>query len=554
LSAVALAALVGQVAARTEQMAGVKVPGEVLASPGGATVLVVAPGERQAYWRELIARLDQQESVETRTYAPAHFAISDVAQLVRQTIGDGPRLVEDQLTGSLVITATPTQHSAIDDIMTRLAAVPEAVRRPVRAFKVRNRSARDMLTVLESLLAAGALGAAAEEAPEGTARLEDLRRTDAPATLLPGPPGTAPAPHAPIVAPASGVEPPAEGPRPAPAAIADAPASIRSRDQRGRASPARAGPAPDSAPPLSLAADESTSTIIAVGEPRLLDQLGRLIRTLDVRQPQVMLEVLMVSLSDSDALSLGVEIQKELDLEADARGSLASLFGLGLSSPGAPATPGSGFTGLVLSPGNFSVLLRALETLNRGRTVSMPRLLVNNNEAGTFNSILQQPYANTILSNTSTATTFGGTSNAGTQASIRPQIAEGDHLVLEYSISISSFVGSAGGSNLPPPRQENSLESVVTIPDGFTVVLGGLELTSDTSSVSQVPLLGSIPILGEAFKSRDLSTSRSRFFVFIRANVLRNTGFEDLKHLGTVAAQDAGVGDGWPEVGARVIR
>src|SRR6185295_6240719 len=61
-------------------------------------------------------------------------------------------------------------------------------------------------------------------------------------------------------------------------------------------------------PPLSLAADTATNTLLAIGEPRLLAQLDLLVRRLDVRQPEVMLEVMVVTLNESETLDLGVEL------------------------------------------------------------------------------------------------------------------------------------------------------------------------------------------------------------------------------------------------------
>ena len=152
-----------------------------------------------------------------------------------------------------------------------------------------------------------------------------------------------------------------------------------------------------------------------------------------------------------------------------------------------------------------------------------------------------------------TTTSFAGFEDAGTKISIRPQIAEGDHLVLQYSLSLSSFVGSAAGG-VPPPRQQNEVTSVATIPDGHTVVVGGLELVSNSDGASQVPLIAKIPLLGELFKNRGTSLSTTRFYVFIRATVLRDQGFEDLKYLSGTARSQAGIDDGWPVVEPRVIK
>jgi len=137
---------------------------------------------------------------------------------------------------------------------------------------------------------------------------------------------------------------------------------------------------------------------------------------------------------------------------------------------------------------------------------------------------------------------------------IRPQIAEGDHLALQYQVSLSSFTGAASDPSLPPPRQQNRVQSVATIPDGYTVLVGGIELNTENRAETRVPLLGALPVIGEVFKSRSRNEGRQKFYVFIRANVLRARGFEDLKYVSDLSAAETGVEDGFPEVEPRVIR
>jgi general secretion pathway protein D len=200
------------------------------------------------------------------------------------------------------------------------------------------------------------------------------------------------------------------------------------------------------------------------------------------------------------------------------------------------------------------VLVRALETLSRGRALNIPKVLVANNKQALLTSVLQQPVLSTNASQTVATTSFSGTQDAGTVVSVTPQIAEGDHLLLDYSVEISNFVGDSASPSLPPPRQQNQLKSVVTIPDGFTVAVGGLQLQGDIEGISQIPFIGDIPVLGEAFKSRSVTRTRSKFYVFIRANILRQGGFEDLKYASERAAREAGVDDGFPVVEPQVIR
>ncbi len=305
-----------------------------------------------------------------------------------------------------------------------------------------------------------------------------------------------------------------------------------------------------------MTVDEGTNTLIAIGPQRQLDQIAALLEIIDVRQSQVMLEVLLVSLTEGQSQDLGIELAGLISAQG-TQIALASLFGISGILPSdttAAVGGGSGGTAVILDPGDFSAVIRALETVNDGRSLSIPRILVNNNESGSFNSVIQEPFSSTNASDTVATTSFGGTQDAGTTVSIRPQIAEGDHLVLEYSVSLSSFTGESADPSLPPPRQQNNLSSVATIPDGYTIAVGGIELTTEAEAVSKTPILGDIPGLGALFRSTSTSASRSRFYVFIRASVLRHQDFEDLKYASDQNAAEAGIDAGWPEVQPRVIR
>ena len=98
------------------------------------------------------------------------------------------------------------------------------------------------------------------------------------------------------------------------------------------------------------------------------------------------------------------------------------------------------------------------------------------------------------------------------------------------------------------------LQSVVSLPDGFTIVVGGLEVETESEAVSRVPLLGSIPFLGHLFRNQSKSTTKNRFFVFIRCTVLRRSNFEDLKYLSEGSLDEAGLDDSWPRMEPRIIR
>jgi len=490
--------------------------GELVPDEDERSVYVIAPPDEVAGWRTILSRLDQPRPIETITYAASGVDAAQLAASIERTIvaesdvDQAPRVIADDLTGSVFVTGTAAQHDRIRELLGRLAEAPEPIRRPSRTIRLTNRDAAEVLAVLQSLIAAGMLDEPSSGAPAGGQSAAQRIGVDS------------------LAAGAGSEYPDVE--------TAQLNASSRSS--------------------LQLSADPATNTILAIGGPEELARLEGLIDDLDVRRPQVLLEVLIISLSESDSLDLGVEIEKLIDGPNDTIGKLASLFGLtstGVGSAGI-ADRGAGFTGIVLNPGDFSVVVRAIKTLNQGRSLSMPKVLVASNEQASISSVLEQPYTTINASDTVATTAYGGSSPAGTEVSVRPQIAEGDHLRLEYSVSLSAFVGEAADASVPPPKQQNTIDSVATIPDGYTIAVGGIELETEGDAETGIPLLSDVPVLGEAFKNRSRSGSRSRFYVFIRPTILRDRDFEDLKYLSDLDVSGVGVGDGWPRVEPRLIR
>lgn len=114
-----------------------------------------------------------------------------------------------------------------------------------------------------------------------------------------------------------------------------------------------------SLPDLSINVDKGTNSIIAMAEPRMLTQIQKLIELIDLRQPQVMLEMTLVSLSEQDAMNLGIELEKVGLFDGDSY-QISSLFGLAGGTAGnRTAGDSRGLTSPVLNPGDFSVVLRA---------------------------------------------------------------------------------------------------------------------------------------------------------------------------------------------------
>jgi general secretion pathway protein D len=297
-----------------------------------------------------------------------------------------------------------------------------------------------------------------------------------------------------------------------------------------------------------VTADPNTNTIIVIGAPSVQRTYDELIRHLDKRRPQVLIECTLVSIDTSNDFSLGVEIAAKSGWD---NRELITFTRFGLSTLGKSAhlqlIPGTGFNGVLISPDVADVVVQALSRNGRSRVVSAPRILVNDNATGTLTSISEAPYTsiNTAVGTIST-TSFAGYAQAGTEITLTPHISDADYLQLEYTVSLNNFTGQ-GSNGIPPPRQTDAVDSTVTIPDGSTIIVGGLNRKNFNKTVSSVPFLGEIPILEYLVSNRVETNENSTLFVFLRPVILRDDQFADLKYLSEKDVRAAGIKGDFPE-------
>jgi len=528
------------------------VGGDLLATADEGAVLVIATAATAPVWEALLAELDAPPALQTRTLGTAGFALPEVATLIESACRiEGPRgsgsswkLVRDTLSGSLIVTASPAEMELAEDLLARLADLPSDERREFRRFRIRHRSLEDLRTTLESILAisdepnraAGATVSSSSEPEAGTTPVSADQRAD----TAGGGGGTIAGRRQEEVGPGGEDREDDRAPRAAP----------RSRRREAR------GDRPSIGDEVSMTVDPATSSLIVMAPARQLERIAQLVNELDVRERQLMLEVFIANLSDRDLLDLGVSLRKIAPM-GSATALFSSVFGDGTTSAMGeesglplepPLRPLEGGTGVVLDPGSFSVVVQALQSVASGRTLVIPKVLVDNGEEAILDSVRKEPVQSTNASATVATTSFSRSVEAGTKITVVPQIAEGDHVLLEYDVSLSTFVGKATSPALPPPSLENNLRSVVTVPDGYTVVLGGLQTITEAQTIRQVPLLGDIPWLGEIFRTRSVEESTARFYVFIRPTILRGSDFALLRELSRDDLRSAEVDEGWPEM------
>lgn len=300
---------------------------------------------------------------------------------------------------------------------------------------------------------------------------------------------------------------------------------------------------------LSITADEPNNQLIVRAPARLQGSIKEIIDQIDQRRPQVYIEVQVVTVNRSRDFEFGVDWAIASD---DI--PFFTNFGIrGGANPFTPTLPASalaaaGVSAAVVRSSYIPFIINTLETKGDGRVMSSPRVLVNDNESATISSTTDEPFATTTqTAGAPSQTGLGGTLSAGTSLEIRPQVSEAGFMVLEFTVELSSF-GERPNPDLPPTRRSDNLESIVTIPADSTVVIGGLTFKDFSSTKSQFPWLGDIPLIGYLFGSYSDSGSTRTLYVFITPRILRDPTFADLRLLTQGTLGEAEIDDSLPRL------
>ncbi len=304
-----------------------------------------------------------------------------------------------------------------------------------------------------------------------------------------------------------------------------------------------------------LTIDEKTNTLIVVAEPEVQALYMQLIQRLDVRRPQVLIEAHVVVIEGRDELNLGVEISGG-DRQGEKKLFAFSSFGLS-DVDGADGllrlNPGLGFNGTLVDPDTADIVIRALASHSRSRVISSPKVVVEDNANGLLSSVSEQPFASVNATNTVATTSFAGFAQAGTTINVTPRISENDYLNLEFDILVNTFTGEPA-PNLPPPRNTDQVVSQVTLPDGYTIVVGGLNRQRIAQTNTGIPFIEKIPVLKHLGSSKSNQYSDGMMFIFLKPTILRDDRFRDLIYLSSEEQEKAFLDSDFPQSCPQLIR
>ncbi|KGA33259.1 general secretion pathway protein GspD [Pectobacterium brasiliense] len=287
---------------------------------------------------------------------------------------------------------------------------------------------------------------------------------------------------------------------------------------------------------ISIKAHEQTNSLIVNAAPDIMRDLEQVIAQLDIRRPQVLVEAIIAEVQDADGMNLGVQwANKNAGVTQFTNTGLpittmmagADQFRRDGTLGTAATTALGGFNGIAAGfyQGNWSMLLTALSKNSKNDILATPSIVTLDNMEATFNVGQEVP----VLAGSQT--TSGDNvfqtverKTVGIKLKVKPQINEGDSVLLEIEQEVSSVADAASSSStdLGATFNTRTVNNAVLVSSGETVVVGGLLDKSSNESASKVPLLGDIPVLGYLFRSNSTETKKRNLMLFIRPSIIRD--------------------------------
>lgn len=312
---------------------------------------------------------------------------------------------------------------------------------------------------------------------------------------------------------------------------------------------------------------EGANALVISATPDVQRMLGEVIRQLDVRQQQVLVEAIIVEISDVAAQQLGVQL-----FLSGLRGSnipfavtnysnitpnigqLAGAFAareLGGSTTTVTTGTGSttttttgtgseliqgaasalsaingGLVGAAVQNSNaiFGAIINAVRSDNQSNILSTPSIMTLDNQEARILVGQEIPITTgeALSPNFDNAFRTVQRQNVGITLEVRPQINAGGTIRLELRQEVSSIAGPVSATFRDLILNKREIETTITVDDGEIVGIGGLLDDNDRRTLDRIPLLGDIPVLGNLFRSRGRSRARTNLMVFIRPTILRS--------------------------------
>jgi type IV pilus assembly protein PilQ len=301
----------------------------------------------------------------------------------------------------------------------------------------------------------------------------------------------------------------------------------------------------------SIAVDDRTNTLLVQDTAERLQNIRRMVRTLDIPIKQVLIETRIVVVNDDFSRDLGVRLGVTALHESGTNdgGTFISGSGNGTDTMVNSAIDNLGSTGSIFpvevptlsnrynvnvpiadAAGRFSLAvleadylvdleLSALEAEGRGEIVSTPRVITANQKEASIEQGVEIPYQQAASSG---ATTIQF-KKAVLSLTVTPQITPDNNIIMDLQVhkdNVGEIISTGGLGGTVPSIDTRNVQTQVLVKDGQTVVLGGIYETERRETIKKVPFLGDIPFAGALFRSKQRIDNKAELLIFVTPRIL----------------------------------
>lgn len=409
-----------------------------------------------------------------------------------------------RLKSVLVISSRPEYLRKAEDWLRRIDLAGQATEKQVQVYHVQNRAASELAVLLQKVYASQSgnrAGAAIATQPRQAASVlssgDDDNGTGSPLSAqgFPGGINLTPRPFAPATVP--GVVEPATGEQ------------------------AQAENAPltgDRASGISIVPDDSNNSLIITATPREYKRVRQILSRIDLAANQVLLEATIAEVTLTDNLKFGLKWFFE-------KGNSSAEFTAAAADVGAIASSFPGFSYFLNTP-NVKVALDALNKVTTVNLVSSPSLMVLDNKKAVLQIGDEVPVATAqqqgVVAAGSPVLNSISFRSTGVILGITPRISDNGRIQLEIEQEVSDAKSTTTSNLESPTISQRRIKTTVAVNDGQAIVLAGLMRDNNDVLHHKVPLIGDIPVVGNLFKSKDDTITRTELLIAITPHIVKD--------------------------------
>jgi general secretion pathway protein D len=298
-------------------------------------------------------------------------------------------------------------------------------------------------------------------------------------------------------------------------------ASRRQQTPGGGAPDAASAPITATGEGVKIVADVPNNAVLVYSTYSTFTRIRDFLKTVDVAQAQVVIEATVAEVNLTDALQYGVETYLQT-------GGLMSARSGTDTAPTSPSAGGLGLQGsTAIGTVQLNAVMQALQSVTTVKVISSPYLTVVDSKTARLVIGDQIPFANRTVNSTTqgtaTVTQEVEVKDTGIVLEVTPKIHPDNSVLLNVSQTVSKPDSTATSGNLTPVISTREVKSDIIVQSGRTILIGGLIQDRLDRTVSAVPVVSKIPVIGDLFSQKTDTSTKVELIIMITPRVIRRS-------------------------------